>query len=108
MSSKFQPTPSKGSKPIDLTPFAASNWIARGPSVLTVNPEATIHQRFALAWGMSQEIETISEAAMSASGDSRQAQALCEVLHEKAVLLQVLLYEMSCQTADQEVNGGGA
>lgn len=88
---------------VDLTPLSAANWRTDGGPVLVVNQAATIHQRIALAWGMSQELETLAELAV---GAPVQTTALCDVLHEKAVLLQVLLYDLAAQTADQDAKGG--
>ncbi|WP_374258993.1 hypothetical protein [Aquabacterium sp.] len=82
---------------IDLTPCAVDNWMQGGPVVL-VSPEATTHQKAALAWGMAKEAETIAEAARYARS-SEQSADLCSLLWERLTVLGRLLGELGRETA---------
>ena len=105
MSKQIKAVEATSAGAVDLTPLSAGNWRTDGAPVLVVNQAATIHQRIALAWGMSQELETLAELAI---GAPVQTPALCDVLHEKAVLLQVLLYDLAGQTSDLDAKRGSA
>jgi hypothetical protein len=95
----------KTCKSIDVTPCAATNWRMDGGPILIVNPDATMHQKLSLAWSMSQELEAIAELGI---GSSNQGQSICDLLHDKSMILAGYLYELAASTADQKVEGGGA
>lgn len=106
MSKRVSAKPSGGASAIDLTPCAVDNWMQGGPVVL-VSPEATTHQKAALAWGMAKEAETIAEAARYARSSDHSAD-LCSLLWERLTVLSRLLGELGRETAGWEKLEGGA
>lgn len=81
----------------DLTPCAVGNWL-QGGAVVMLSPEATLHQKVALAWSMAKEAATMAEAAVSV-GDSDQAKNLSALVLERLEVLTRLLGDLGKQTA---------
>lgn len=106
MSKAKNVTPADQAVGIDLTPCAVDNWMQGGPVVL-VSPEATTHQKAALAWGMAKEAETIAEAARYARS-SEQSADLCSLLWERLTVLSRLLGELGRETAGWKEQEGEA
>jgi len=78
----------------DLTPAIVSNWgTASKADVLIVNPDATLHQRAALAWSMAFESLNLLEAGQLSHGSypGNDKAVLCvaiERMHQITTLLQ--------------------
>lgn len=83
---------------VDMTPIAVSNWLDDSP-VLLVRPDASVHQKVALAWSMAAELETMAEAARDADEDL--VRSLCSILWQRSTSLKVLLETLGLQTADR-------
>ena len=60
---------------IDLTPLGVRNWADHGP-VLVLPPQATLHERIALAWYMAQELEGLTSMLLECQGDHIQLAGL--------------------------------
>lgn len=110
MSARVEAMLEPGGKPlsgaVDLTPGGVDNWGETAP-ILSLRPDATLHQKVALAWSMSSELETIAEAAMAARNDSHLMSALSGIVWERVSLLTRVLDAIGDQTAGLALNDGG-
>lgn len=88
---------------LDLTPAMADNWTMgqHWPPVLIVNPEASLHQRCALAWVLCCEAQAIAVAAENC-GDTRSAADVFAVLIDRTRQLGALLRNLSEATLEEE------
>lgn len=96
-------------KAVDLTPAMLNNWIRNDAAapVLIVNPEATLHQRAALAWVTASDTREILEASQAAHGnDPGNDRAMLSVVIERMHQLERLLSDIGDRTAALE--GGAA
>lgn len=104
-------TNNQNSMALDLThPMAVSCWgknEKNAPPVLIVNPEASLHQRSALAWVTAYETLTLLEAGqMGFGGDPGGDQAIMNLAVEKVRQLTKMLEDIGDRTAALE--GGAA
>lgn len=88
---------------VDLTPAMVGNWTMEMPSpaVLIVHPDASLHQRCALAWSMSWEIHAIAASTASCK-DAQDLVFLMPALTERMRQLMVLLHGICAATAAGE------
>lgn len=100
----------QNAKPLDLTYTTVSGWEVKGGSalpVLIVNPQATLHQRSALAWVMAQEAAELLEAGrLVFESDDKGDKALMHMATERMRQLATLLEDIGDRTAALE--GGAA
>lgn len=110
MSAKMETTPvtsvQQACGAVDLTPGGVDNW-GQGAPIVFMNPQATLHQKVALAWSMSTEIERIAEAAMGAANDEHLVRSLSGIVWERLSHLNLVLAELGRQTAGWDVPKGG-
>lgn len=104
MSESVSVKPSSAAPAIDLTPCAVDNWM-HGGAVVMLSPEATLHQKVALAWGMATEAETLVEAARYAR-TAEHAKALQDLLWGRLEVLVRLLGDVGQETAGWSEMGG--
>lgn len=93
---------------VDLTPCGVDNW-CQGAPIVFISHQATLHQKVALAWSMSAEIEVIAEAAVGAAMDEHLGRSLSGIVWERIGHLRLLLDELGRVTAGWNVpKSGGA
>lgn len=101
-------TTNQQARVLNLTPATVSNWsLDSTPDVLIINPDASLHQRAALAWSMAIENLTILEAGQLAHGnDPGNDRAVFSVAIERMLQIVTLLQDIGARTAALE--GGAA
>lgn len=93
-------TPSKN---LDMTPWTAHNWAHRSPTkvpTLMVNPEATLHDRVALAYALVGELAAIAGGASDHSEDN-VPRYVVSLISDKLDKLDALLCDIGDRTSAQ-------
>lgn len=89
-------------KNLDMTPWTALNWAHRCPPkvpTLLVNPEATLHDRVALAYSMVGELCALAEGVSKDISGDNVPSAVVSIMSERLGKLDALLTDIGNRTS---------